>query len=616
MATDKLAVQMKKEIELRSVRGLASGLGLFDEVWYCEKYQDVSNSGLDPFIHYLEYGWLLGRKPSDSDLLRDVDWSVYDGKDEEHPFISFILDLIRKDSAHEQAYLDTLDHFEGSIDYITRARVSGWAWCPSATECSLWVEALIDDEIVGRARADLMRPDLLKSGKGTGRYGFTIDFNPILSGKKVPTVRVAHGSLVALPWTVNLTKWMAPGGAWIEPSAEALIKDHLYFTQPSPEYEDPTTDIIKSIPPENEPLKPIVLAYYLPQFHPIPENDTFWGKGFTDWRQLSRALPRFPGHYQPRIPRDLGYYELGNSNDVLRRQSAMALDAGVTAFCYYYYWFNGRRVLQRPLEAHLSSEIEMPFLIMWANENWTRTWDGFEADILLRQDYRIEEEDALLRDFARHFDDPRYLRLDHRPLFVIYNPGQIPNAATTIERWREKLRKKFFHDPLMFMAQTFDAESPEAFGVDGAIEFPPHKLAAAHPGRAMLDAYSLDFSGRVIEYTDIITSSLKEEVPTFPLIKTAVPGWDNDARRPNRGLILEGISPQKYETWVSLLVEKAIANPVYGKPIIGINAWNEWAEAAYLEPDLHFGAAFLNATARGIVSGVAKYVANKSMARI
>ncbi len=591
---------MKKALEV------AVNLGLFDEAWYCDRYPDVLDSGLDPFVHYLDYGWLLGRRPSESHLLNDVDWSLYGDGDVLHPFVNFMLELTRRDSIFEKIYLDTLGDFEGAVDYLTRAKASGWAWCRSAPDLSVWIEALIDDEIVARARADVMRCDLLAIGKGTGKYGFSLEFSPILVGGKLPTIRVAHGSFPALPWTVKKFSEGRPGGPWIEPTADALVKDHLYFTQPGPEYEDPDCNIIKLLSPAHRLLRPIVIAYYLPQFHSIPENDSFWGKGFTDWRQLSRALPRFPGHYQPRIPRDLGYYQLG-SNEVLRRQSAMALDAGVSAFCYYYYSFNGKRVLEQPVEAHLSSEIAMPFLIMWANENWTRTWDGFEADVLLRQDYRLDDEDALLADFARHFDDRRYLRLGHRPLFIIYNPNHIPDTKTTIRRWREKLRTNFGHTPLMFMAQTFDADEPGVYGLDGAIEFPPHKLAAPYPGRAMLDAYSTDFSGRVIDYNDVIHFSRNEKRPGFPLIKTVVPGWDNDARRPNRGLIIEGVTPGKYEEWISLLVERSIDHPVYGKPVIAINAWNEWAEAAYLEPDVHFGAAFLNATARGIVTGVEAY---------
>ena len=183
---------------------------------------------------------------------------------------------------------------------------------------------------------------------------------------------------------------------------------------------------------------PLLLAFYLPQFHAIPENDQFWGKGFTEWRQLPRGVSRFPGHYQPRIPRDLGFYDLNNL-DVLRAQADLAKAAGIHAFGFYYYWFNRRRVLAKPLELLLASDLDMPFMIIWANENWTRTWDGSESEILLQQDYDLQDEDSLLQDLARHFQDHRYFCIDGRPLFVIYNPKSIPDNVATIARWRNIL---------------------------------------------------------------------------------------------------------------------------------------------------------------------------------
>lgn len=597
---------------MKKLRDVATALGLFDETWYCERYPDVLGSGLDPFIHYLEYGWLLGRRASSSELLSGIEFNSRSGHDIEHSFAVSMHELIHRNPSLSGKYLDALDNFEGAVDYVTRAKVIGWAWCPDAPEEALWVEALCDGEVVGRARADASRPDLLAAEKGTGCYGFTINTDRLLSGDSALVVRVAHGGTPELPWSVMRVPPKQRKGATLS-CVDTLVSDHSYFTSQAPEYEDPRDDILSTMPSSHMKFAPTVIAYYLPQFHPVAENDLFWGAGFTDWRQLSRGLPRFPGHYQPRIPRDLGYYQLGNE-EILKRQAKLALGGGVSAFCYYYYWFNGKRVLERPLETHLTCAIDMPFLIMWANENWTRTWDGFDTDVLLRQDYRSEDEDALIEDFARHFLDKRYLRLNGRPLLIIYNPRHVPEIKVTIERWRDKLLHKFGLDPLVFMAQAFDAEDPRDFGLDGAIEFPPHKLAAPHPGRAMLDAYSSEFSGRVIQYRDIVASSMMEEVPGFPLIKTAVPSWDNDARRPNRGLILEDISPAMYEAWISKLVEYANVNPIYGRPIVAINAWNEWAEAAYLEPDLHFGAAFLNATARGIVSGVASYAVKNSEA--
>ncbi|MGA0605339.1 glycoside hydrolase family 99-like domain-containing protein [Phenylobacterium sp. VNQ135] len=375
------------------------------------------------------------------------------------------------------------------------------------------------------------------------------------------------------------------------------LDEHARFTAPSPDFEEVDADILQDIAAAPTSADPLLIAFYLPQFHAIPENDRFWGKGFTEWRQLARGAPRFPGHYQPRIPRDLGFYDLSDP-DILRRQAGMARAAGVGAFAFYYYAFAGERVLERPLENLLASDIEMPFLLIWANENWSRTWTGSTSDVLLRQDYEPEHEDALLADLARHMADPRYVRLEGRPLFVIYKAGDVPRPRETFARWRAKWAAMGV-EPLIFMAQTFGRHDPRPFGLDGALEFPPHKLGSIAPRRTV-DAFSADFAGIAYDYDAFIGASLQEPAPPFPLIKTAVPMWDNDARRPGRGSCLTGMSPAKYETWLGALFDRATANRVGGRAIVAVNAWNEWAEGAYLEPDVHFGGAFLNATARAV----------------
>ncbi len=510
--------------------------------------------------------------------------------------------------------LPTEGTYEGHVDTITRQKATGWVWCPTAPHREIWVEALRGQRVIGRAQASEFRPDLLGYKKGTGNYGFTILFEHFLSGDEVPTIRIAPDVDNRLAGPDSLPPVTEAQQRSLKQSTlEGLLKDYAFFTQAGPDFEDQQININGHLDPEARKLLPLVFAFYLPQFHPIPENDIFWGKGFTEWRQLSRALPRFPGHYQPRTPRDLGFYTLGGE-DILRQQARMALHAGIGAFCYYYYWFNGHRVLELPINTHLRSEVEMPFLLMWANENWTKTWDGLESNVLLQQDYRQEDEDPLLADLARHFNDPRYLRIAGRPLFIVYNMRQVPTPALTLDRWRRKWREKFQLEPLIFMAQAFDAIDPHAFGCDGAVEFPPHKLAVPHAGRATPDAYSPEFSGRVIAYKDFVNTSTSEPDPQFPLIKTAVPSWDNDARRPNRGFVLEHASPKKYQDWLATLVEKALDQTIHGVPIVAVNAWNEWAEAAYLEPDVHFGSAYLNATARGIADGIHRHLTPPAVA--
>ncbi len=495
---------------------------------------------------------------------------------------------------------------EGAVDTLKRRGAKGWAWMPSMPEAAMLIEAVLDGRVIGRTRANQMRSDLLAYGKGTGLYGWSMSFDEPVIGSIPPAFNILAPLADDLP---GLPELPAPNPDDLRRrprgSMSTLMKERMEFTNAGPEFEDFDPDIIGKSPLASYTNKPLLLAFYLPQFHTIAENDLFWGKGFTEWRQLPKGISRFPGHYQPRIPRDLGFYNL-ETVAALEAQAALAKAAGVGAFAYYYYWFNRKRVLEKPLEMLLGSTVDMPFLIIWANENWTRTWDGSESAVLLKQDYNIEDEELLLADLARHFRDPRYVRLGTRPLFVIYNPKNIPETVATIARWRFILDSKFDVDPLIFSAQTFGARDPRIFGIDGAIEFPPHKLADHIPSRETSDAYDEEFRGIVIGYDDFVNASLIEDEVEFPLIKTIVPSWDNDCRRPNRGLTLESSSPAKYEAWLKALIRRAMETPVFGTPLVAINAWNEWAEGAYLEPDVYYGAAYLNATARAYVSAITK----------
>ena len=344
-----------------------------------------------------------------------------------------------------------------------------------------------------------------------------------------------------------------------------------------------------------------VLAYYLPQFHAVPVNDDNWGRGFTEWRMLARAMPRFAGHLQPRLPRDLGFYDL-SEGDAMRRQTELAKAAGLHGFCFYHYWFDGERVLQTPVERLLADPgIDFPFCLMWTNENWTRTWDGAETEIILKQSYDPDQDEALVADLARHMSDSRYIRLDGRPLLFIYRPGHIPGAGAAILRWRKIFADRHGLEPLIFMAQGFGDLDPRDYGLDGAIEFPPHKLTEdLSPINGELDWYDTAYKGHVFSYDDLVARSLAEGPAAFPLIRTAVPSWDNEARRPGRGMLFHGSTPAKFEDWMSRLISRAQASPVHGEAIVCVNAWNEWAEGAVLEPDVHHGAAYLNALSRAV----------------
>lgn len=363
-----------------------------------------------------------------------------------------------------------------------------------------------------------------------------------------------------------------------------------------PEFEEFNQDL------SNTKLSTKLIAYYLPQFHPFKENNEWWGQGFTEWRNSSSAKPRFTGHLQPHLPLDLGYYDL-RLIDIMRQQAQMAQHAGIHAWCFYHYCFAGKRVMEVPVNNFLNNpDVDMPFCLMWANENWARTWEGKHNDILIRQNYDAKYDDALINDLARHFQDPRYLTINDKPIYFIYRPSLIPNAQKRIDEWRNLLIKRHNIDVSFFMALTYDDKDPRPYGLDGAIEFPPHNnfkhLPSANDSLKNVDP---NFSGQMRRYDDLVVQNICQKKTDFDLIKCVLPAWDNEPRRTNRGYGFINSNPEKYQIWLSEAIRYAKENPVQGESIVGINAWNEWAEGAHLEPDVHYGSAYLNATARALL---------------
>ncbi|MBX2883794.1 MAG: glycoside hydrolase family 99-like domain-containing protein [Granulosicoccus sp.] len=366
-----------------------------------------------------------------------------------------------------------------------------------------------------------------------------------------------------------------------------------YFSKPGPYFEEALPAADTSSTPAAR-----VIAFYLPQFHRFEENDAWWGTGFTEWTNVVRGTPRFAGHYQPRIPRDLGFYDLTDDH-TLEAQAQMARANGINAFCFYYYWFDGKRLMERPLDRFLHSDIDHSFCIMWANENWTRTWDGKESDVLVSQNYLQEHEPAFIQDTAKYMADSRYVRVQNRPLFILYRPALLPDAKNTLQRWRALWKDELGVEPWIIMVQGFGSNHPSEYGLDGAVEFPPHKVTKDVPDiDSSLHVLDPEFNGLVMDYETVVNHSLSIPTPDFPLIKTASPTWDSDARRQGRGTTLHGSTPALYRQWLSGIIDFAQTQPFHGEPLAFINAWNEWAEGAYLEPDVHNGYAYLNTTQR------------------
>lgn len=332
------------------------------------------------------------------------------------------------------------------------------------------------------------------------------------------------------------------------------------------------------------------IAFYLPQYYPIPENDRWWGPGFTDWDNVKKAVPQFPGHYQPHVPADLGYYDL-RFTDIRERQAELAREYGVSGFCYYYYWFSGTKLLHQPVESMLASgKPDFPFCLSWANENWTRRWDGRSEEVLIEQCHRPEDDERLAADLMPFFQDPRYIKIDGKPLLLIYRADLLPDPKKTAKSLRNSGCRYGFRDLCLARVESFGCpeENPEDSGFDLAIDFHPNFRYEGVP-------YRMIYGHRVYQYADLVGQAVRRKSPGYVRLPTALTGWDNTARRSAGGIILDGCSPELYGDWLEIAVRQA-EKYLSGRQIVFINAWNEWAEGCHLEPDQKFGRKYLEIT--------------------
>ncbi len=338
------------------------------------------------------------------------------------------------------------------------------------------------------------------------------------------------------------------------------------------------------------------IAFYLPQYHAIPENDEWWGKGFTEWSNVKPANPQFAGHYQPHIPGDLGYYDLLDG-ETQRKQIELAKLYGLEGFCFYFYWFGGKRLLETPTENYLNDpSLDFPFCLCWANENWSRRWDGLESEILMAQQYSPEDDMAFIAHVSKYMRDRRYIRIAGRPLLLLYRPSLLPDVRETTRRWRQWCRENGIGEIYLAYTQSFETLDPSLGGFDAAVEFPPNNTA---PPNITDNIISLDrdFGGNVYDWKALVDRSENYKKPAYKLFRGVCPSWDNTARRGNKSSILLHSSPIDYQRWLVNAINDTkdrFRNP--DERLIFINAWNEWAEGAYLEPNDRYGHAYLEAT--------------------
>ncbi|MEL4891293.1 glycoside hydrolase family 99-like domain-containing protein [Xanthomonas protegens] len=347
------------------------------------------------------------------------------------------------------------------------------------------------------------------------------------------------------------------------------------------------------------PLPATVVAFYLPQFHPIPENDAWWGTGFTEWRNVTRALPQFEGHVQPRLPADLGFYDLRNPHS-MRQQVALAKQYGIGAFCFYFYWFGGKTLLETPLRQWLDDPtLELPFCLCWANEQWSRRWDGRGDDVLMAQAHSAQDDLDFIAHVADYLRDPRCLRVDGRPMLLVYRPHLLPDPQATATRWRDWCREHGIGELHLAYVQGFERPDPRDIGFDAAVEFPPNM---SNPRSLAADQHLLnpDYSGAVLDWRALATEIAARPLPDYLLYPGVNPGWDNEARRPGAGRVYLHASPRGYEDWLRTTIHTRLQGRRAEQRLVFVNAWNEWAEGAVLEPDARLGHAYLDATRRAL----------------
>ena len=488
----------------------------------------------------------------------------------------------------------------GHIDLITKDGVSGWLLNAENFSDPIAVSILLDDELIGTAYTAIFRADIARiidhpvnSGlhfkwqkaklpawikerdpEEEARLHFVIEG----SGQQLPV----H---ILLPTIGELRTWVGSGKA---PALSGSQKKAFIQTFEGQRIEPELPEEVKAI------------AFYLPQFHPVPENDEWWGPGFTEWTNVTQAKPLFPGHYQPHVPADLGYYDL-RLPEVREAQAELARKYGIYGFCYYYYWFAGRRILERPLQEVLESGTpDFPFCICWANENWSRRWDGSENEILLKQEHSEENDISFIHDVIPILKDSRYIRVNGKPILIVYRLSLLPDPSKTAELWRKICRDEGIGEIYLCAVESFGYSNPYKDGFDAALQFPPHDVRVLEPANKEIDNLPNDYTGVLYDYEEVVFNELNREAPNYKRFRGVMCSWDNTARKKKAGNVFLNATPEAYELWLRGVVDYTRANLPAGERLVFLNAWNEWAEGTHLEPDRKFGHGFLKATQRAL----------------
>ena len=409
----------------------------------------------------------------------------------------------------------------------------------------------------------------------------------------------------------RLKKLLQNEGAAISTEGRAAI-DMQYIQQilANPTAQSADYRGLSEAPYQRQAEDPKIIAYYLPQMHPFPENDAWWGKGVTEWNNVSRAVPQYVGHYQPRLPGELGFYDL-RLKENLARQIELAKLYGVYGFSWYYYWFDGKRLLDKPLDMFIQDEtLDFPFCLCWANENWTKEFFGSSKEVIMQQSETEESYKKFIEDCSRYLKDPRCITVKGKKLLIVYKPHHVPNCKAVLDYWREYCMTHGVGD--IYIMGCWVENEPNDYkeiGFDAAGEFQPGSVRKElQKVNQKLSFVNKDFVGAVFSYKELVENQIyRKNFQTSGMYNAVMPMWDNTPRRNFTGsMIFDGATPALYKKWLVDVISHYKNDCDLDEPFIFVNAWNEWGEGAYLEPDRYYGYAYLEATRDAILQARGK----------
>jgi hypothetical protein len=631
-------------------RGAAQGINphpLFDVRYYADKYPAVAASGINPLAHYLNFGWKERRNPTiyfdsayyetqlsapleeiGNPLVHYLETGAREGLDP-HPLFSTSYYLAQNGDIREadvnplihyvtaggmegrdphrlfdaRFYLEQIRDIEDRPLEPLRHYLEIGAWCgldPNPYFDSAFY--LSRDNQLLRYRVNPLS-HYVQYGAGERRAAsrsfdtrLYLETNPDAAESGVNPL--AHFMSRGLADGRNAPEVLPTGPGLTHPAGPMA-------SNPIRLRESDLSSVLDMAAPPEVPLDPAMaastrlVAFYLPQFHPIPENDRWWGAGFTEWTNVVRGQSLFNGPLQPKLPGELGFYDL-RLPEVRERQAELAREHGISAFCYHYYWFNGKKLLNRPLDEVIASgKPDFPFCICWANENWTRRWDGLDREVLIAQNHSLESDRDFIREIMPILEDRRYLKVDGRPVLLVYRPELFENPAETAHAWRDECVRAGIGD-IHLCAVQFRSTDPRPLGFDAACEFPPHFLKAKNITNKIA-RYLPGFQGRIFDLTSAVRYVLESDLNVgYTFYRGVMSGWNNIPRRLNKATVYAGNSPAHYAAWLRIAINFQQSKGAQRDNLVFINAWNEWAEGAILEPSRAEGDAYLKATLHAI----------------